>query len=131
MPYSETLKFKNFEIFLESGSGGCVLDIDPSIEKVFLSFRFSKQDILDILNEIKFFYSDSKEVYEASSLDSVLMVQEEENPPSLEIMTNKTFTILFFTDKDEVIRFQSELMKAYDSFDDWNKIDKKEKINSE
>jgi hypothetical protein len=118
MPYSETLKFKNFEIFLESGSGGCVLDIDPSIEKVFLSFRFSKQDIMDILNEIKFFYSDSKEVYEASSLDSVLMVQEEENPPSLEIMTNKTFIILFFTDKDEVIRFQSEVMKAYDSFDD-------------
>ncbi len=123
MPYSETLKFKNFEIILESGSGGCVLDIDPSIEKVFLSFRFSKQDIMDILNEIKFFYSDSKEVYEASSLDSVLMVQEEENPPSLEIMTNKTFIILFFTDKDEVIRFQSEVMKAYDSFDDWNKID--------
>ena len=131
MAYSETLKFKNFEAFLESGSGGGILDIDPFIEKVFRSFLFTKEDIQDIINAIENFYSDEKKVYEAKSLSSANMLQEEGDPPSLEIGTDKTFTILFFADKDEVIRFQSELMKAYDSFDDWNKIDKKEKINSE
>ena len=39
-------------------------------------------------------------------------------PLSRADLGDKTFTILFFTDKDEVIRFQSEIMKAYDSFDD-------------
>ena len=46
------------------------------------------------------------------------MLQEEGDPPSLEIMTDKTFSILFFADKGEVIRFQLELTKARDSIDD-------------
>ena len=115
---NETFKFKNFELTLESGGGESHLEIDNNSQKVFFSFKFSKEDIQDILNELKNFLSDSKEVYEAKSLEAVLLLQEEGEPPSLEIATDKTFSILFFADKDEVIRFQSELVKAYDSFDD-------------
>ena len=114
----ETFKFKNFELTLESGDGECTLEIDNNSQKVYFSFKFDKEDLQDILNELKIFISDSKEVYEAKSLDAVLMLQEEGDPPSLEIMTDKTFSILFFADKDEVIRFQSELTKAHDSIDD-------------
>jgi hypothetical protein len=115
---NETFKFKNFELTLESGDGESHLEIDNNSQKVFFSFKFSKEDIQDIINTIQKFYSDAKEEYEAKSLDSALLVQEEGDPPSLEIMTDKTFSILFFADKDEVIRFQSELVKAHDSFDD-------------
>ena len=114
----ETFKFKNFELTLESGDGECTLEIDNNSQKVYFSFKFDKEDLQDILNELKIFISDSKEVYEAKSLDAVLLLQEEGEPPSLEIGTDKTFSILFFADKDEVIRFQSELIKAHDSFDD-------------
>ena len=115
---NETFKFKNFELTLESGGGESHLEIDNNSEKVFFSFKFLKEDIQDIINAIQNGYSDAKEDYEAKSLDGVLLLQEEGEPPSLEIMTNKTFSILFFKDKDEVIRFQSELVKAFDSFDD-------------
>jgi len=115
---SETFKFKNFELTLESGGGDCHLEIDNNSQKVFFSFRFSKEDIQDILNELKNFLSDSKEVYEAKSLEAVLLLQEEGEPPSLEIGTGKTFSILFFADKDEVIKFQSELTNALDTFDE-------------
>ena len=115
---NETFKFKNFELTLESGDGECTLEIDINSQKVYFSFKFDKEDLQDILNELKIFISDSKEVYEAKSLDAVLMLQEEGDPPSLEIMTDKTFSILFFADKGEVIRFQLELTKARDSIDD-------------
>jgi len=115
---NETFKFKNFELTLESGGGDSHLEIDNNSEKVFFSFKFLKEDIQDIINAIQNFYSDEKKVYEAKSLSSAYMLQEEGDPPSLEIGTDKTFSILFFKDKDEVIRFQSELVKAYDSFDD-------------
>lgn len=112
--YGEILKFKNSEILLERESNGEVhLDIDPDIEKFFTSFRFSGDDIKDIINEIENFYSDLDVGYEALSLDSVLMYQDE-GPPSLEIATDKTFSILFFADDAEVIRFQSKLIKACD-----------------
>ena len=115
---NSTYVFRNFELTFESGGGESHLEIDNNSQKVFFSFKFSKEDIQDIINAIQKFYSDAKEEYEAKSLDSALLVQEEGDPPSLEIMTDKTFSILFFADKDEVIRFQSELVKAYDSFDD-------------
>ena len=114
----ETFKFKNFEITLESGDGECTLEIDNNSQKVYFSFKFDKEDLQDILNELKIFISDSKEVYEAKSLDAVLLLQEEGEPPSLEIGTDKTFSILFFADKDEVIKFQSELTNALDTFDE-------------
>ena len=118
MEYSETLKFKNFEAFLESnGAGGCILDIDPQIEKFFCSFRFSKEDIQDIINGIENFYSDEKEVYEAKSLIAVYVTREEDDTHSVDIATDKTFTVLPFADKDEVIEFQSALTKAYYAFD--------------
>ena len=54
----------------------------------------------------------------SKSLSAADMLQEEGDPPSLEIGTGKTFSILFFTDKDEVIKFQSELTNALDTFDE-------------
>ena len=65
---SETFKFKNFELTLESGGGDCHLEIDNNSQKVFFSFRFSKEDIQDILNELKIRYVDSEKIYEAKSL---------------------------------------------------------------
>ena len=115
---SETFKFKNFELTLESGGGDCHLEIDNNSQKVYFSFSFSKEDIQDIINAIENFYSDEKKVYEAKSLSAADMLQEEGDPPSLEIGTGKTFSILFFTDKDEVIKFQSELTNALDTFDE-------------
>ena len=115
---NETFKFKNFELTLESGGGESHLEIDNNSKKVFFSFKFSKEDIQDIINAIQNGYSDAKEDYKAKSLDAVLLLQEEGDPPSLEIMTDKTFSILFFADKNEVIRFQSELVNASDTFDD-------------
>ena len=115
---SETFKFKNFELTLESGGGDCHLDIDNNSQKVFFSFRFSKEDIQDILNELKIRYVDSEKIYEAKSLNHVELLAEEGEPHSLEIGTDKTFSILFFADKDEVIKFQSELTNALDTFDE-------------
>ena len=112
--YSETLKFKNFDIILERElDGEFHLDIYADADRFFTSFRFSIEDIQDILNEIENFHSDSNVIYEALSLESVFMRQEDE-PPSLEILTDKTFSILCFADDDEVVRFQSELIKACD-----------------
>jgi len=115
---NKTFKFKNFELDLESGSGESHLEINNNSKKVFFSFKFSKEDIQDIINAIQNFYSDEKKDYEAKSLDAVLLLHGDGDPPSLEISTDKTFSILFFADKDEVIRFQSELVNAHDSFDD-------------
>jgi len=112
--YSEILKFKNFQITLERElDGEFHIDVDTNTDKLFTSFRFTLEDIQDIINVIENFHSDSDEIYEALSLDSVLMYQDE-GPPSLEIATDKTFSILFFADDEEVTRFQSELIKACD-----------------
>jgi len=111
--YSENLKFENFGIVLEREKDGEFhIDILPSKNALFTSFRFMLKDIQDIINEIESYFSDSDIMYESSSLDSVLMYQEDEDPPSLEISTDKTFSILYFADNDEVSRFQSELKKA-------------------
>jgi len=112
--YSEILKFKNFQITLERElDGEFHIDVDTNTEKLFTSFKFTLEDIQDIINGIENFQLDSDVIYEALSLDSVLMYQEE-GPPSLEIATDKTFSILYFADNNEVTRFQSELIKACD-----------------
>ena len=43
---NETFKFKNFELTLESGGGESHLEIDNNSQKVFFSFKFSKEDNL-------------------------------------------------------------------------------------
>ena len=115
---NSTYVFRNFELTFESGGGESHLEIDNNSQKIFFSFKFSKEDLQDIINAIEKFNSNAKEEYEAKSLNSTLLVQEEGDPPSLEIMTDKTFSILFFADKVEVLRFQDLLVKAHDSFDD-------------
>jgi len=125
MEYSETLKFKDFEIFLESGKYRTAkLNFKPHhilsskfITTVFHSFLFTKEDIQDIINGIENFYSDEKEVYETKSLIAVYVTREEDDTHSVDIATDKTFTVLPFADKDEVIKFQSALTKAYYAFD--------------
>jgi len=113
--YSETSKFKNFNIILERElDGEFHLDIITKIEDTFTSFKFTLEDIQDIINGIGSYFSDDEIVYESLSLDSVLMHQEDKEPPSLEIATDKTFSILYFADDDEVVRFQSELRKSCD-----------------
>ena len=54
---NETFKFKNFELTLESGGGESHLEIDNNSQKVFFSFKFSKEDIQDIINAIEKFNS--------------------------------------------------------------------------
>jgi len=114
--YSENLKFENFGVVLEREKNGEFhIDVLPSKNALFTSFRFTLNDIQDIINEIESYFSDSDIMYEPSSLDAVLMYQEDDDPPSLEISTDKTFSILYFADDDEVIRFQSELKKSKES----------------
>ena len=111
--YSENLKFENFGIVLEREKNGEFnIDVLPSKNIFFTNFRFTLRDIQDIINGIESYVSDSDIIYEALSLDSVLMYHDEEEPPSLEIATDKTFSILYFADNDEVAKFQSELKKA-------------------
>jgi hypothetical protein len=112
--YSEILKFKKFQITLERElDGEFHIDVDTNAENLFTSFKFSIEDIQDIINEIKNYYSDSDENYEPMSLYAVSM-DANDDAPLLEIATDKTFSILYFDNDDEVLRFQSELIKACD-----------------
>jgi len=110
--YSEILKFKNFQITLERElDGEFHIDVNTNTKNLFTSFKFSIEDIQDIVNEIENYYSDSDERYEPMSLYSVSM-DADDDAPLLEIATDKTFSILYFADDDEAVRFQSELIKA-------------------
>lgn len=110
--YCEELKFDNFEIQLERESfREFNLDFNSHSKKLFISFKASLNQVYEIINEIENYLSDSNIVLNIQYLDD-LQVYEDDDEISLEFLSGKTFIILYFSGREEVVRLQTELKKA-------------------
>ena len=105
MAYSEIFSFGHFVALLAtSDEGECSLLISLRIGgKVAIKIIFSKENLQNLITEI----------------DNILQLSKKEKDYfDLYIDTDESSTRLFFTDKDEMTKFESGLVKALNAIHD-------------
>ena len=103
MAYSEIFSFGHFLASLATAGKGyfsLLISLD-FLAKVTIDIRFSEEDLQNLINSV-----------------GLTLLAKKDEQIELEIDTGITFIRLCFTDKDEMTKFESGLVKALNAIHD-------------